>query len=214
VGTVGDYMIIGREAGEEIRAAAGEKFFAELMAYVQNVQVLFLFRVGAVYTYKYYVYTYVHTCVCYVGVRARVASVRLRVGALYLTFISLFLSYFSSSPVFSVLSATPVSLPPSLSLSLHTHTLLSLSLALSRSLLLSLALSLSATPVPLPPSLSLSLSRARSLSLARSLSGRQHEAHQGRQGGISMRRRICSPYSNTTFHPIDNGSPLKAAMVA
>ena len=118
---------------------------------------------------------YVPTCVCYVGVRARVASVRLRVDAIYLNFISLSLSYFSFSPLFCVLAAAPV---------------------------------------PLPPSLSLSLSTLSTLSVARALSGCQHEAHQGRQGGISMRRRICSPHSNTTFHPIDNGSPLKAAMVA
>ena len=32
-------MKIGKEAGEEIRAEAGEKFFEELMAYVQDIQV-------------------------------------------------------------------------------------------------------------------------------------------------------------------------------
>ena len=31
-------MKIGREAGEEIRAEAGEKFFEELMEYVADIQ--------------------------------------------------------------------------------------------------------------------------------------------------------------------------------
>jgi len=38
VGTVEDNMKIGREAGEEIRAEAGEKFFEELMEYVADIQ--------------------------------------------------------------------------------------------------------------------------------------------------------------------------------
>jgi len=39
VGEPGDNLKLGREAGEEIRAEAGEKFFEELMAYVQDIQV-------------------------------------------------------------------------------------------------------------------------------------------------------------------------------
>ena len=39
VGAPGDNLKLGREAGEEIRAEAGEKFFEELMAYVQDIQV-------------------------------------------------------------------------------------------------------------------------------------------------------------------------------
>jgi len=38
VGSPEDNMKIGREAGEEIRAEAGEKFFEELMAYVANIE--------------------------------------------------------------------------------------------------------------------------------------------------------------------------------
>jgi hypothetical protein len=38
VGAPEDHMKIGREAGEEIRAEAGEKFFEELMEYVQDIQ--------------------------------------------------------------------------------------------------------------------------------------------------------------------------------
>ena len=40
MGAVEDNLKLGREAGEEIRAEAGEKFFEELMAYVQDIQVL------------------------------------------------------------------------------------------------------------------------------------------------------------------------------
>ena len=38
VGAPEDHMKLGREAGEEIREAAGEKFFEELMDYVATVQ--------------------------------------------------------------------------------------------------------------------------------------------------------------------------------
>ena len=38
VGPVADFMKIGREAGLEIRKEAGDQFFVDLMAYVQNVQ--------------------------------------------------------------------------------------------------------------------------------------------------------------------------------
>ena len=38
VGSPEDNMKIGREAGEEIRAEAGEKFFEELIAYVANIE--------------------------------------------------------------------------------------------------------------------------------------------------------------------------------
>ena len=46
VGAPGDNLKLGREAGEEIRAEAGEKFFEELMAYVQDIQVRPLFYVS------------------------------------------------------------------------------------------------------------------------------------------------------------------------
>lgn len=37
-GPVADFMKMGKDCGDEIRAEAGEQFFVDLQAYVQNIQ--------------------------------------------------------------------------------------------------------------------------------------------------------------------------------
>jgi hypothetical protein len=37
-GPVADFMAMGKDCGDEIRANAGEQFFVDLQAYVQNIQ--------------------------------------------------------------------------------------------------------------------------------------------------------------------------------